>query len=84
MKKQLIMGIAAAAVVALLGTPAIAAAADGSTPDRYTRTNGVSTPDRYARTNDGSTTDRFARTNGVVPNPFGRTNGVVPNPFKAN
>ena len=69
MKKQMTLGIAAAAIVVLVGTPAMATAAPkDSTTNPFGRTNGaVINP--FTSTN-GDQTDRYAKTNGAVINPF--------------
>jgi len=95
MKKQMTVGIAAAAVVVLLGTPAMATAASkDSTTNPYGRTNGavinpfkangdVTNP--YGSKTSGDQIDPFTSTNGNLTNPYGsKTGGAKINPFTAN
>ena len=70
MKKQIRLGLAAAAVVTMLGAPAVATAApDGAEINPHSKTN-------------GSIVNPF-ETNDMI-NPHGMTNGSVVNPFKGN
>ncbi|WP_203581036.1 hypothetical protein [Microbacterium hibisci] len=79
MKKRMIAGLAAGAVVALLSAPIAASAAPKQySTDPHGMTNG-STINPHTKTN-GETTNPFSRTNGETTNPFGHTNGDTTNP----
>ena len=72
MKKQMTLGIAAAAIVVLVGTPAMATAAPKD-----------STTNPHGQTN-GAVINPFTANGGALDTISGKTNGAVINPFKAN